>query len=460
MLIYGEGELLSLFSAILVAASLITCSSGGSNESAELFDLVTDSLPSFYKKEPVNLIVISIDTFRRDVLARYGGVSGSAEYLSQLFDEGYALEQHTSCSNWTMQSMLCLQTGASNLDVGVVPDVSSVHRAAIPDSLTTLPVVLADAGYHSVLATGNSWFSSVWNMDLGFSWSSTPIHGNVEKVYENGLEPLMAAREKGLTDPFYLHLHIIEPHAAYDPPDKYLDGLDALEEIDIDLSQKDEQYAKNREWMTMPVEEQELYNNHLKVRYAGEVEFLDDQLRSVMEDLENRNFLKNTLVVIVSDHGEAFFEHGEQNHAVSLHREENDAIALFWAQNIVPGSFDGPTTHADIAPTILSVLGVEQPKTMTGLTVAEVSYDRTRFAITAGKLGVRQSVMDGGHKLIFDWSTGRIETYDLAADPLEQTDLVSYDATEAARLFEILRPEVERASEIMSHYLVSEPVYQ
>ena len=455
-----KGKLLSLFSAILVGVSLSACSSGGSNEGVAPFDLVTDSLPSFYNKEPVNLIIISIDTLRRDALARYGGVSGSAAYLSQLFDEGYALDQHTSCSNWTMQSMLCLQTGASNLDVGVIPDVSSIYRAAIPDSLTTLPAVLADAGYYSVLATGNSWFSSTWNMDLGFSWSSTPIHGNVQKVYKNGLEPLMAATEKGLTDPFYLHLHVIEPHAPYDPPGKYLDGLNELEEIDIDLSQKDEQYAKNQKWVTMPVEEQELYNSHLKVRYAGEVEFLDDQLRSVMEDLENRNFLKNTLVVIMSDHGEAFFEHGEQNHAVSLHREENDAIALFWAQNIVPGSFDGPTTHADIAPTILSVLGVEQPKTMTGLTISEVSDDRTRFAITAGKLGVKQSVMDGDHKLIFDWSTGSIEVYDLAADPLEQTDLVSYDTTEAARLFEILRPEVERASEIMPYYLVREPVYE
>ena len=417
----------------------------------------TETVPSFYGKVPSNLIVISIDTFRRDAVEKYGGSADNMDYLNTLMAEGYTLDEHVSCSNWTMQSVLCGQTGANNLDVGVVPDLSQANRAPIPDTLTTLPKVLGEHDYYSVLASGNDWFSATWNMDLGFSWSEPATTGNAVKLYEYGTQPLIVAQSIGEAEKFYLHLHFVEPHAPYNPPDSYLDGIEALPPIDIDLSVKDEQYARNKDWDEMSDMDREDYITHLKFRYNAELSYFDDQLQEVMHGLKVLGLLEDTLVVFWSDHGEAFFEHEYQTHAYSFHRTENDAIAFFWAENIVPGSFDGPTTHADIAPNILNLLTGEVPKEMTGLLINDVKDDRVRYAIAAGKQGLEQSVRSGDLKLIYDWGDGGKELYDIGSDPNETNNLYYTNSADVTYMWTLLAPKVEQADALLKAYTPTDP---
>lgn len=417
----------------------------------------TATVPSFYGSVPSNLIVISMDTFRRDAVTKYGSTSGSTPYLDQLMEEGFTLDSHISCSNWTMQSVLCAQTGANNLDIGVVPDLSQAGRGPIPDTLVTLAGALGGHGYYSSLASGNDWFSATYNMDLGFTWSDPATTGNAVKLYEYGTQPLIVAQSLGQADDFYLHLHFVEPHAPYNPPSQYLDGLDSLPEIDIDLTVKDEQYARNKDWPEMTAQERSDYREHLLFRYDAEMTYFDDQIKEVIHGLKVLGLLEDTLVVFWTDHGEAFFEHDVQTHAYSMHRTENDAIAFFWAENIVPGSFGGPTTHADIAPNILSLLVDDVPDTMTGLLLNDITDDRVRYAITAGKQGVEQSVMSGDLKLIYDWGDGAKELYNLATDPNETTNLYDKANVDVTYMWTLLAPKVEEAQKILTLYTPYEP---
>ncbi|MCA9693144.1 MAG: sulfatase-like hydrolase/transferase [Nannocystaceae bacterium] len=406
----------------------------------------TDTQPSFYGSPPRNLLVLSIDTLRHDRLPRYGGDPETLVFLNSIAEEGYALDQHRSCSNWTFASMLCYMTGATNVDVGFIPQLSEAYRAPVPQGVETLPQWLSERGYFTLLSTSNSWFSDQWNMAHGFQWTNGDKRGSATFMYDIARPAMIAAVESGL--PWYFHLHFIEPHAAYNPPAEYLEGLDALEPIDVDLSSKDDHYAIKGMWGKMTPEEQELLLAHLLVRYEGELRYIDDQLAALWLQMNADGLLDDTLVLIITDHGEQFWEHGAQTHGYGFHPEENDALAIFWADNIVPGSWDGPTNHTDLAPTILSLLDIPAPAQVTGMPVGTAPDDRVEFGASACKSGVVQSVQVGDRKLQYSW-WGDKWYYRHDLDPLEAQNLYDPQDPDVVALWELLLPEVTKAATLV-----------
>ena len=154
----------------------------------------------------------------------------------------------------------------------------------------------------------------------------------------------------------------------------------------------------------------------------------------LFRSLDQLGFLDDTLVVFWVDHGEQFWEHGDQTHAYHLHNEENDTIAFFWSKNIVADSWEEPTSHIDIAPTILNLLGVDDTEGLTGLPVGQAPPDRTLDMVSAARLGIVQSVVKENWKLIYRWGTGERWLYDTDADPTEVNDLYAADEPHAKEL--------------------------
>lgn len=401
----------------------------------------TDTFPSFYGAVPKNLLIVSVDTFRRDLMARYGG-EGFAPVLDRMAEEGVALDAHRSCSNWTFPSVLCANYGATNLDVGYSPDLRDPDNAWAPEDVPTLANRLSDAGWRTMLVTSNGWFSADRNTDLGFDTSERPDDRRTQSVFGTGMERLGEATALG-ADRWYLHLHVKEAHPAYNPPEEYLAGLEGLAPIEYDLTDFDEHYDAGAVWPALTDEERELLLAHLRVRYHGEVRWMSDQLEVAFEEMDAAGFLDDTLVVFWTDHGEQFWEHGEQTHAYGLNAEENDGVAFFWAKNIVPGAWDGTTSLIDIAPTVLSLLDVPTDPTVTGFPVGEAPDDRVLDFVTVGRLGPVQSVVGGGWKLVYRWTTGERWLYDVVNDPAETTDLYDPEHPQAIALGETLWPRVE-----------------
>lgn len=394
--------------------------------------------------------MVSIDTFRRDLMSRYGG-DGLAPLLDRMAEEGVALDAHRSCSNWTFPSVLCANYGATNIDVGYAPDLRDPDNAWAPADVPTLATRLSTAGYRTMLVTSNSWFSADRNSDVGFETSERPDDRRTTSVFGVGLERLHEAETLG-ADRWYLHLHVKEAHPAYNPPDSYLAELEALPPVEYDLTDSDEQYDAGDAWPEMTDEERELLLQHLLIRYRGEVQWMDDQLAVAFAALEVGRFLDDTLVVFWSDHGEQFWEHDEQTHAYGLNTEENDGVAFFWAKNIVPAAWEGNTSLIDIAPTILSLLDVPADATITGFPVGEAPDDRVLDFLSVARHGPVQSVVDDGWKLIYRWNTGQRWLYDLANDPAEATDLYDAAHPRAVALEAALAPHVEATQPLTQRY--------
>lgn len=409
----------------------------------------TDTFPTFYGAVPKNLLVVSIDTTRRDLMYRYGDTH-YAPFLDEKMEEGFVLDDHRSCANWTFPSMMCSVQGAPNIEAGYAPDLRNPGEALMVE-YPTLASRLSAVGYHSMLVTSNSWFSADHASDYGFDSSERPDDRRTQSVFSVGTERLQ--QWEGESDaPWYLHLHIKDPHPAYSPPEEYLSGLDSLPDVPYDLDYSDEQYAAGDDWPDMTEEEQALLLEVLLIRYHGEVAWMSDQLTTAFNRLDDEGFLDDTLVVFYNDHGEQFWEHGDQAHAYSLHNEETDGIAFFWAKNIVADAWSEPTSHIDIVPTVLNLFGVALDDQITGVPVGQAPPDRVIDLLAVARQGPLTGIIQSGWKLTYRWQTGERELYDVKNDPLELTNLWSAEEPHAVALEPHLQERVEAARVVVPQY--------
>lgn len=420
----------------LLLPLLLSCDDGAPTDTSTT--PVIGDLPAFYGDRPKNLLVISVDTYRQDLLARFGGEAGVTPFMDELAANGMSLDQHTTCSNWTKGGMACALNGMYSFQWGLIPRLAE-QEAGPPRS--TLASMLATHGFDTMLITSNGWLLDA-GLDGGYAYIEQPDVNRATTISEAGiaaLEQRIGASDK----PWFLHLHFIEPHAAYSPPSEYLADLEGLEDVPWNLADREQHYDLLPDWPEMTAEEQELLKAHLWIRYKGDVRWVDDELREVWADLEVRGLLEDTLVVLWNDHGEQFWEHDKQTHVWGLYKEENDGFAIFWADNIVPQAWTEPTNHIDIAPTILSALGLGSPYDWSGLPVGMADPLRPIFGESYSREGPKLSVSVGDMKLIYKW-TGEKELYDMAADPLEQTNIYDPKDSRVVSMWQELTPVVDR----------------
>jgi arylsulfatase A-like enzyme len=162
--------------------------------------------------------------------------------------------------------------------------------------------------------------------------------------------------------------------------------------------------------------------------------------------------------VFWTDHGEQFAEHGEFYHGVSLHDQENRSTAFFWARNIVPGDWNGPTSHQDIPPTVLAALGMPANEQHTGFVVGEAPDDRARFLFNyiVGWAQPDVGIVKNDYKLLYNYD-GTKKFYDLDADPEETTDLYSPTDPRVLGLWRELAPRLAALQAQWPHLTPTNP---
>jgi arylsulfatase A-like enzyme len=389
---------------------------------------------------PRNVLMISLETLRRDAVGFYGGEGPDTPFLDGLLAGGVALEDHRSCSNWTYLSALCALSGSDGLTLGFLPGGSESNEP-LPGDVALLVDRLAEAGYSTGLVTTNAFIGSISGMDARFGVFDERDEAPAEETTEATLAALEA-----LEPPWFLHAHFFDPHLRYTPPDEYLGELDALPPSPVDLVEKGVAGRIGAAWDGLSEEDRETLLAHLDARYRGEVAYLDDQLERLFTELDARGALEDTLVVLWSDHGEQLFEHGDFTHGRSLHVEETAAVAGFLAPGLAPARWSQPTTHADLAPTVLDALGLP-PGAIGGAPLGASDAGRALFLDHRGTDVVQQAVVQDGWKLIYRWD-GALTLYEAAADPGEQSERSAAEPERMAALWAALAPRVERLDEL------------
>ena len=401
---------------------------------------LTGCAPDEAGRAPWNLLVLSVDTLRRDHLDRYGGL-GDTPFLDSRMDRALTLDAHRSCSNWTYGSIACALGGADGVELGFVPRMAEDR---VPDDLVLLVDRAARAGMGTGLVSTNPYLSSgpfasrhdEFLYDVGLL---------ADDVVDEGLDMLEVLSAEG--EPWYLHLHFIDPHDPYDPPAEHLEGLSALAPLDYNLRSHDEYGRLEQDWWRLDDDTRALALEHLRLRYRGELRFLDVELARLWRALDERGALESTAVLFWSDHGEQFFEHNGLTHGRSLHDPEVAAAAFVMTPTITPGGVSTPTSHADLVPTLFDAMGLPRPADSPGQVAARADEERPLFGLRLSAEDTLQSVDRGDLRMVYRWR-GQVSVYDRAQDPGESVDIFTPRDPRHRALWELLRPRVAGAAAI------------
>jgi len=395
---------------------------------------VTRGALTFDLKIPRNLLVISLDTTRRDYVGRFSG-STDTPNLDAFLEESVVLENHRSCSNWTAWSMTCVLSGRNPMENGFAPWTWFDPVPDYPtDRYETLPMDLGAQGWDTVLVTANDVFSSGPSgpgITRGFAREVPVAWQPAADVAAAGLDE--ASHELDQRAPWYLHVHFIDPHGDYCPPSGWYD-ISSYQNLDIsadDVCQGS--YDDAPDFWDESNQWQREYVDELQELYRGELRYWDSEFGTFLSDLDAMGALDDTLVVFVTDHGQQFYErdpegYGDHGHGIYLGSEENRSTAAFWAKNLHPGTWEGPTIHQDLTETLYELYNVQPTTPTDGTFVGTAPDDRVlRGENYWFNQPVVLSVVKSGHQLVYDWLGGK-HFYKLEDDPTGLTDV--YDASD------------------------------
>ncbi len=386
---------------------------------------------------PERLLMVSIDTLRKDRLVRYGGSQGMP-WLEARLEEAFVLEEHHSCSNNTINSMTCLMLGRGAIDLGWQPWIDGQPNP-LGDAPYTLTERLADHGMLAGLVTTNLFMGTDWGLAQGQHRYRAKAAGLASWAVDETLNML---EDLDSVDRWFQHVHLFDPHQPYDMPDGY--DTTGLPPIEIDILQQGARLKVA--WPDLGDDARDAYLEHMDAAYDAELAYLDGELQRFFEEAEAAGWLDDTLVLFISDHGEQFFERGSWGHGDRLHPEETAALAAFWAPGLVDaGTWLDDTTHVDIMPTLAHAFDLPSHEWVTGRALGNrppmngvhfynVFTEPQRIAVEQGEL-----------RLHYGWDGEKL-FYDQADDPNELEDVYAPDRADVQRLWPQVETMVDQAT--------------
>ena len=372
---------------------------------------------------PPNLLVISLDTLRSDHLGLYGYSRPTSPHLDAFGEESVVFERAVSQSASTTPSHRALFQSRP---------ASSYQREG-----TMLAEVLSGHGYATAAWTGGGNIAARLGFGKGFDHYVEDDGG-----LAGSLSAVRVWLEQQREGPFFLFLHSYDIHLPYDPPPphddlffpEYRGSLSGSETRDLlRRVRKAGQYKDLAE----PPDVSEEDRRRIVALYDGGIHYTDQLVGRFLAELRELGLDQNTHVVVLSDHGEEFWDHGSVTHSHTVY-EELVRVPLIWRfpdRRHAGRRIDSLVRMMDVAPTALEALGLAIPAEFQGrslIALIEGQADEPRAAVS--EMGRLRAWTEGAWKMIVDQSDGSESLFHLEDDPAEQKDLHRVHPEIAARL--------------------------
>ncbi|MDH3201042.1 MAG: sulfatase-like hydrolase/transferase [Myxococcales bacterium] len=282
-----------------------------------------------------NVVVITIDTLRADRLGCYGYKPARTPHIDKLATQGVRVEHAIAPAPTTLPSHTTIFTGLEPPAHGVRDNASFL----VPDEAVTLAERLKAEGYRTQAFVSAMVLHRMYNLHQGFDGYEDQLwreeQGEVflnrersgQRTMDLVLQWLDGPAASSKDAPFFLWVHLFDPHAPYVPP---------------------EEDAKAS-----------------PTPYDGEIASVDRQVGRLMESLRRKKILDDTVLVFTSDHGESLGEHGEATHAVFIYESTvHVPLIVRYPRKLPAGKiYPGPARLVDVMPTILGLLELEPSAT-------------------------------------------------------------------------------------------------
>ncbi len=378
------------------------------------------------KTSAKNVVLVLIDTLRADHLHAYNEETRvQTPYMDELAGESMVFERPLAQENWTKPSVATLLTG-------LYPEThqTKTEKNKVPRTVSLVSEHLRKLGFATAGFVANGYVSGKFGFERGWDkWTNYVREGKPNRAQFVADHSIQWLKSRPKDKPFFLYIHTIDPHVPYIPPKKYRALYDD-EPYNGQVNPRNT--AKLLEGVkTGAVKLSQRDKFRLEALYDGEISYHDDHLARVHRALEEEGLLEDTLIVITSDHGEEFFEHGSVGHGHSMYEE------LLHVPLVIrlPGASPSPQGRGarsgaevglvDVVPTMCDILAVDCPAEVEGRSLVKLlegapidGWPQVGFSDFLD--GQRVARM-GRYKLIYRGLSTTL--FDLEGDPNETTDL-------------------------------------
>jgi arylsulfatase A-like enzyme len=416
--VLGVRHLRSLVACALVVAT--ACSSGGPE-------------PIRPELEIDNLLLITIDTLRADHVGSIGYERPTTPNMDRLGLRSAVFTQAIAQSSWTRASVASYMTGLYPTTIGLTCHNFRVPKAdcdLLPQAATTLAEVLQGDGFRTIGIVANINVDAVFGFDQGYDEFASVAESLARDDPDWRLHAdWFDATTREVTDQaiawldgrepqdgrFLLNLHYLDPHDPYEPPEPQRSAFDPGD------------YAVDPRV------------RELVALYDGEILHVDQELNRLFDRLETLGLAERTAIVILSDHGEEFHDHGGVRHGFTMFDEQIRVPLIVSVPGLTDGGrrIDRQVRLLDVMPTVLDVLDVRAPTALQGSSLlALLSGVDTDPEPALSEWGYSSLVSFRAPpwKLIYDIETETPALYNIETDPLERDDVAQNEPRVVARL--------------------------
>lgn len=385
-----------------------------------------------------NIVLLSIDTLRADEVGCINPASKLTPNLDKFAKEGKVYTNCFSQGPRTPSSFPSIMTSTYPLMFGGYTDKGIWRRISLPE-------ILQKNGYSTAAFTSNAFHTHPYGYHKGFDiyydglekkrglvlgildsirrknenvaimirWVFGKLKITLSPFINLKLSPkdpytnaedilALASQYIGKTNgKFFLWVHIMDAHVPYPNGDEKI-TTKMLLHCKGDYEFTDEEIIE------------------LQKQRMGQIRYIDKKIGDFINKLKEDNLYDNSYIIICSDHGEEFLEHGNLGHEDKLYDE---LIHVPLVTNMGNGKFNGLCENLDIAPTIVEIAGIEQPKIFMGKALGTKKEEIFAEVLDVFSGHNKVCVRTKKWKLIYNSDTNSTELYDMEKDPKEKTDI-------------------------------------
>jgi arylsulfatase A-like enzyme len=374
-----------------------------------------------------NVIIVSIDTLRADRLGSWGYERPTSPTIDVLAANGVRFANAQAEAPWTLPSHMTLMSGLFPFAHGT----TSFGRRLSAD-VPTLAELLQKGGYRTFAYTTGGFVGSVYGFGRGFE-------SYLEELKPfSGLVRLVTKRIESLEpeERYFVFLQTFQVHCPYQAGKQYVQQFMTRPPSDhLDTHGK-----CSRDYLEMDLAPGQI--DFLSDMYDAGIRRADAALFKLVAFLHQRRAWRDTVFVLLSDHGDEFGDHGSLGHGSTLYGELLRVPLIILAPGFAPRVVEERVGLVDLMPTLLDLLQLEPPPLMHGRSLVPLLAGEPRRAsvadahvgdATTGGATLR-SIDSEGWKLIVDTTSGEVELFDLENDPSERNDIAAAHPARVVRL--------------------------
>jgi arylsulfatase A-like enzyme len=374
-----------------------------------------NSLPEDFRP---NVLVILIDGLRADRL----GVEGYTypPHIDALAEEGVFFTAAMAHSTWTKPSIATIFTSLYPSQHGIqrasIDDGKQLRTEVLDESLVTVAERLRDGGYATGAVINQVHLRERFGFAQGFD-SFQDFRGRDALKLNRQLEQWLASLGSLESGPFFAYLHYLDLHWPYTVELPENEGVFGSTEMKSEPPVSGKRFEA---WANALDDADDL--RALEARYDHEVAYTDAAVGDMVARLRELGLFEDTVIIVTSDHGEAFKEHDQMGHGFSPYEEVLRiplVVRLPEAIRFQVGAIAEPVGLIDLLPTLVELGGLDaEPQAQGDSFVPLLLGNEGRERVFCSETYDAFSARTRDHKLIW-FTDDRLEFYDLAADPLE-----------------------------------------